>query len=426
SGLSKLLGILSILVNDYHYILLDLPSVLDKEIFNILNQSDLIHILTGPDVVELKKTHHLIERLKKEFEFRKEKIDILINDYRLSPISHQQRERFLQHPVFATLPHIEFNKPKRIFLDEPGCEYSKVIRRISRQLGEVTLGLALGVGAAYGLCHIGVLRVIEEEKITVDMISGSSIGALIASLWAIGLDSYKIEEIAKEFKNPKMILHLLDLGFPRLGFIRGRRIYNFLKKYLGNKTFYDVRLPLKILATNVKTKESVIIDKGSLLDAVMASCAIPGIFRPVRFEDELLLDGGIFNPLPVEALVKSGIKKIIAVNVTPSREDLLKAYDKIKEKSLVPSKIKKRFGIFGWRWDIKEVFKANIFDFIFGSIEIMQSEIAKKEESLADIILHPDTSGFNWLEFHKAEEFIKRGEKEARDKLPRIKELIQE
>ncbi|MCM8792023.1 MAG: patatin-like phospholipase family protein [Candidatus Omnitrophica bacterium] len=426
SGLSKLLGILSILVNDYHYILLDLPSALDKEVFSILNQSDIIHILSGPDILELKRTRHLIERLKKEFEFREEKIDILINDYRLSPLNHQERIKILEHSVFATLPHLEFNNPKRIFLDTPDCEYSKVIKRISRQLGEVTLGIALGVGAAYGLCHIGVLRVIEEKKINVDMISGSSIGALIASLWAIGLDSYKIEEITKEFKDPKKIIHLLDLGFPRLGFIRGRRIYNFLKRYLGNKTFYDVKLPLRILATNVKTKESIIIDRGSLLDAVMASCAIPGIFRPVRFEDELLLDGGIFNPLPVEALVKSGIKKIIAVNVTPSREDLLKAYDKIKEKKLVPSQIRKRFGIFGWKWDVKEIFKVNIFDFIFGSIEIMQSEIAKKEESFADIILHPDTSGLNWLEFHKAEEFIRRGEREARDKLPRIEELIKE
>ncbi|MCM8799715.1 MAG: patatin-like phospholipase family protein [Candidatus Omnitrophica bacterium] len=426
SSLSNLLGILSILVNDYHYIILDLPSIMDRAVFNILNQSDLIHILSGPDLLELKRSRNLIERLKREFEFKQDKINVLINDYRLSQVSNQERVKILEHPVFATLPHIEFSNPTRIFLDEPDCEYSKVIRRISRQLGEVTLGVALGVGAAYGLCHIGVLRVIEEEKINVDMISGSSIGALIAALWAVGLSSYDIEEITKEFKDPKMILHLLDLGFPHLGFIRGKRIYNFLKKYLGNKTFYDVRLPLKILATNVKTKESVIIDKGSLLDAVMASCAIPGIFRPVRFEDELLLDGGVFNPLPVEILVKSGIKKIIAVNVTPSREDLLKAYDKIKEKNIVPSPIKRRFSILGWRWDIKEIFKVNIFDFIFGSIEIMQSEIAKKEESFADIILHPDTSGLNWLEFHKAEEFIKRGQKEARDKLPKIKELIEE
>ena len=422
SCLSKLLGILSILVNDYHYIILDLPSSLDKEIFNILNQSDLIHILTGPDIVELKRTSHLIERLKKEFEFKEEKIDILINDYRLSQLSHQERTKVLEHPVFATLPHIELNKPKTVILDEPECEYAKVVRRISRQLGEVTLGLALGVGAAYGLCHIGVLRVFEEEKITVDMISGSSIGALIASLWAIGFSSYDIEEITKEFRDPKMIINLLDLGFPKLGFIKGRKIYKFLKKYLRNKTFYDVKLPLKIMATNVKTKESVVIEKGSLLDAVMASCAIPGIFRPIKFKDELLLDGGVFNPLPVEVLVKSGIKKIIAVNVTPSREDLLKGYNEMKSKGKEPLKMKRKFWFLNW--DIKRALQLNLFDFIFGSIEIMQSEIAKKESTFADIVLHPDTSGLNWLEFHKAQEFIKRGEEEARRNLEKIKELV--
>ena len=424
SCLSKFLGTLSVLVNDYHYIILDLPAYLDKEIFGILNQSDRIHILSGPDRIELKKTSHLIERLKEEFEFKEEKIDVLINDYRLSTLTHQEMTKILGHPVFATLPHIELDNPQRMILDTPESEYAKVARRIARQIGEVTVGLALGVGAAYGLCHIGVLRVIEQEGITVDMISGSSIGALIASLWATGLNSYEIEEITKEFKDPKIILGLLDLGFPRLGFIRGRKIYNFLKKYLGDKTFYDVKLPLKILATNVKTKESVIIDKGLLVDAVMASCAIPGVFKPVHFEDELLLDGGVFNPLPVEVLARCGIKKIIAVNVTPSREDLLKGYAEMKTKERQPINIKKRF--FGFRNDIKRILQANIFDFIFGSIEIMQSEIAKKESTLADIVLHPDTTGLNWLEFHKAQEFIKRGEKEARGKLDKIKELLSE
>jgi NTE family protein len=210
-----------------------------------------------------------------------------------------------------------------------------------------------------------------------------------------------------------------------MGFIKGQRLAKFLKKHLGNKTFYDLKLPLKILASNIKTKESILIDKGSLVKAVMASCAMPGVFRPVRFKEELLVDGGILNPVPVEILIKSGMKKIIAVNLTPSREDILKACEKMKDKTpAIKQNIKRKFGLFGFKWQIKNLFKMNIFDFIFGSIEIMQSEIAKKETNLADIVLHPDTSEIDWLEFSKVDELIKRGEQETEKNLDKIKQLV--
>lgn len=425
SNINKLLGILSILVNDYHYIILDLPSGLDKTIFNILNQSDLIHLVSGPDTVQLKRTGKLIERLKKEFEFKEEKAKVVINDYRLSNLSMTQRRLILGQNIFATLPKIEDHDPHRVVLDEPMSEYAKVIKRISRQLGECTLGLALGVGAAYGLCHIGILKTIEKEGIYIDMVSGSSIGAFIAALWAAGYQAADIENIVREFKDTRLIFQLVDLTFPRLGFIKGHRLSSFLKKYLGNRTFYDLKLPLKILASNIKTKESIIIDKGPLVKAVMASCAMPGVFRPVRFKEELLLDGGILNPVPVEVLIKSKINKIIAVNLTPSREDILVTCEKMQEKiPQIKQNIKRKFGIFGFKWCIKDLFKTSIFDFIFGSIEIMQSEIAKKETNLADIVLHPDTSGINWLEFSKVDELIKRGEQEAEKNIAKIKQLI--
>lgn len=427
SVVGRFMDILSILVNDYHYIILDSPAGLDKTAFDILNQSDFIHLISGADITALKRTARLIERLGEEFDFKTEKIKVIINDYKISRLSTQERRELLKHNVFATLPRVEYPLSHRIVLDEPECEYAKVIRRISRQLGECNVGLALGVGAAYGLCHIGVLKIIERERIPIDMISGSSIGAVIAALWASGYSASQIENIAEGLRDPKLIFQLLDLTFPKLGFIKGRRLYRFLNKYLGNRTFYDARLPLKILASNVKTKESIVIERGSLVDAVMASCAMPGIFRPVLFKEELLLDGGVLKPLPVEALIGAGMNKVIAVNVTPSREDLLKGYQDMKERlGDFKQNIKRKFGIFGFKWHIKDLFKTNIFEFIFGSIEIMQSEIAQKEATLADIVLHPNTSGLNWLEFDKAKEFVKRGEVEASKNLDRIRMLIKE
>jgi NTE family protein len=423
----RLLGILSILVNDYHYIILDLPSSMDRSIFSILNQSDSIHNLTSSDEVDLKRTNNLIRRLKDEFNFQDEKIKVIINEYKLSKLSHAEQVEILDHSIFATLPKIDFAATDRLVLDNPECEYSRAVRRIARVIGDSQLGLVLGVGVGYGFCHIGVLRVIEEEKIPIDIIVGSSIGSLIASLWAIGKSSSEILEIAKEFSVPKSIWGLVDFTIPRLGFLKGTKLRRFLKKHLGNKTFYDVKLPLKIIASDVKRKEPRILDKGPLVDAIMASCSMPGVFAPFQFKEEMLFDGGVIYPLPTEALLKLGVKKIIAVNVTPSREDILRQYDKIKQQITVgiPMDIKKKRW-FSLRERLKNAFQTNILDIIFSSIEILQSEVAQKEEQLADVVLHPDTSGLYWLELHRAAEFAKRGEEEARRNLDKIKQLIYE
>lgn len=422
-----LVDILSLLVNDYHYIVLDLPAAMDRFVFSILNQSDFIHILTSPGQVDLKKTRSLIERLREDFHFQEEKIRVIINEYKFSKLAHEQQMELLAHPVFATLPKIEFGGSDRLVIDDPECEYAKAIRRISRQVGDCSVGLALGVGVAYGFCHIGVLKVIEEENIPIDIICGSSVGALIASLWVTGRSSSEILEIAKEFKQPKYIWNMIDLTFPLLGFIKGNKLYKFLKKYLGDKTFYDAQIPLKIIASDVKRKEPKIFDKGLLADAIMASCAMPGVFRPFRLKEEMLFDGGVINPLPTEPLLKLGAKRIIAVNVTPSREDILRQYEKTKEEFTVelPAAIKKRkwFSLKGY---FADMLKANILDIIFSSIELMQSEMIKKEMQFADVVLHPDTSGLHWLELHKAQDFAKRGEEETRRNLDKIKQVTNE
>ncbi|MCX5695511.1 MAG: patatin-like phospholipase family protein [Candidatus Omnitrophica bacterium] len=423
----RLLGILSELVNEYHYIILDLPSLLDKNIFSILNQSDFIHLLSGPDEQELQKTHLLTQGLKNEFNFQEDKIKIIINEYKLSKITPVEQSQILGRNIFATLPNIEPGASDRLILENPDSEYAKAVRRISRYIGESMVGLVLGVGVAYGFCHVGVLKVFEEEKIPVDIIVGSSIGALIASLWAIGWSSSEILEITKNFKEPKHIWGLVDLTIPHLGFIKGNKLYKFLKELLGDKTFYDTRLPLKIIASDVKHKESRVLDQGLLVDAIMASCAMPGVFAPFKLKEELLFDGGVINPLPTEPLFKMGVKKIIAVNVTPSRQDILNQYEKIKGglKTNIADVIKKRSWFDLGRY-FKDIFKTNILDFIFSSVEILQSEVAQKEALLADVVLHPDTSGLYWLDLHKAAEFAKRGEEEARRNLDKIKQLINE
>jgi len=424
--LKRLIEIVSILVNDYHYIILDLPVAMDQAMITILNQSDLIHILTSPDPLDLKRTNNLISRLENDFNFDAKKIITIVNEYKLAKINHSDQLDILGQDIFATIPKIESQAPDRQIIDQPDSEYSKAVRRIARNLGDCQVGLVLGVGVGYGFCHVGVLKVIEEEKIPIDTIVGSSIGSLIASLWAIGKSSGEILDIIREFKEPKHIWGLIDITFPRFGFIKGNKLYRFLKKQFGDKTFYDVKLPLKIIASNVHKKEPKIFDKGLLVDAIMASCSMPGVFAPFKFKEEILFDGGVTYPLPTEPLMQMGIRKIIAVNVTPSREDILKQLARLKE--TIPAvgqanQLQKGFNFFSW---LKGILNLNIVDIIFSSVEVLQSEVARREGELADIVLHPDTTGLFWLELHKADEFARRGEAEARKHLDEIKQLINE
>ena len=195
---------------------MDLPSIMDRSIINMLNQSDRIHILSSPDPVDLKRTNNLVERLQKEFNFNPGKINIVINEYKLSKISYLEQLDIIGRDIFATVPKINFESADRLVIDQPEGEYAKAIRRIARSLGDSLVGLVLGVGVGYGFCHIGVLKVIEEEGIPIDVIAGSSIGALIASLWATGKSSSQILKITSEFQEPKRIWGLVDVTFPLL------------------------------------------------------------------------------------------------------------------------------------------------------------------------------------------------------------------
>ena len=258
------------------------------------------------------------------------------------------------------------------------------------------LGLALSSGAARGLAHIGVLKVLENEKIPIDIIAGTSMGALVAALWAAGFSAAKIEKIAGGFKRRLRTFFLIDPTLPIRGLLKGKTVRKILKGYLGDKTFYDTRLPLKIVTCDIRERREFIIDKGRLVDAVMASISIPGIFEPLNYGGRQLVDGGIVSPLPVSVLSKAGIKRIIASNTLPSPEDIVR----ISKKRL------------------------NIYDIIVNSFQAMEHTIAENSCRQADVYLHPIPKLADWYEFYKAGLFIKTGQDHARRALPKIRNLI--
>jgi len=290
------------------------------------------------------------------------------------------------------------------------------------------LGLALGSGAAFGLAHIGVLRVLEREGIRVDIVSGSSIGALVAAMWGMGLSSKEIEQITERLKRKLNIMRLLDFTFPISGILAGRRLRRFLKAILEEKTFADLKIPVKIMVYDLANRETIAIDQGMLLDAVYKSIAIPGIFSPIMEGSRMIIDGGTLEPVPVDVLLKSGATKVIAVNVLPGPKEIYERNMALREMAREEENVLRQ----GTFWDrtcvhaarfFRKVFTPNIFDVIMTSMQAMEYTIAENSCRKADIILHPVLSEAISTDFHLVKRFVKRGEDEAFKHMEAIKAL---
>lgn len=170
------------------------------------------------------------------------------------------------------------------------------------------IGLTLGNGSARGLAHIGVLKALEEKNIKIDFIAGSSIGALIGAAYASGMSVERMEELALEI-DLKKIAQLFISKPAFTGLINGKSIKNYILSHIGNPDFSQLKIPFVAAATDIDTGETVVLNKGSVVDAVRASISIPGIFAPVKMNNRLLIDGGVTLPLPIRLVKEMGVKR---------------------------------------------------------------------------------------------------------------------
>lgn len=427
-------------VDDYHYIVVGLPNEMDNLVLEALTQSDLVHLISLDKDDDLQHTRRVIDQLQDRLQqrFRQDKIRVLIRaDRDKHYLSFEEVHRKIDYPIYLMLPFIydddvETNQENLYVIYSKVREksaYDKVVTRIAREVGDRLVGLVLGGGAAYGLSHIGVLHLLEREGIEIDMVVGSSMGALIGSLWSIGYDAQELDSISRDFEKMQNVFKLADVVFPISGFIGGRSIVKWLRKYLGNRSFYSTEMPLKIVAYDLARREELVIDSGSLVDAVRQSISIPGVMEPVRKKDRLIIDGGVLNPLPTNVLAGLGVSKIIAVNVLQSPQDVAQSLDiyerKMKEKEQV-SFWRSPFFFIRFRLVrfFSKMFRPNISDIIMMTLMATEYEISEKSAQSADVTIHPDLSGLYWFEIYKADELIKRGEKAALAQLDAIKELL--
>jgi len=259
------------------------------------------------------------------------------------------------------------------------------------------VGLALGGGFARGLAHIGVLEVLDRENIPIDMIAGTSIGALVGALYAREKDAAIIRKQAMQL-DWVGVTSLVDLTMPKSGFIGGKRVTNLLRRFMGDIKFSDLDLPLACVATDIVSGDEVIIQEGSVLEAVRASISIPIIFKVVKKENRFLVDGGLVDPVPVNVVRKMGADFIIAVDVTPSKEERAQYLTR--------------------NTDLKE---PGIFQVMAQSIYITTYLTARRVTDGADVIIHPDLADIGPGDFHRASECILEGELTAVDSIPHIK-----
>jgi len=265
------------------------------------------------------------------------------------------------------------------------------------------VGLALGSGAARGLAHVGVLEVLQKENIPVDMIAGTSAGAAVGALYARGIDISQIKSLALDLSRKKLF-PLVDPSLPKTGLIKGRKIKNLITQSIGgNIQFSDLKIPFACVATDIETGEEIVIDRGSVPEAIRASISIPGIFTPVEKDERYLVDGGLVNPVPVNILKRMGANLVIAVNVTPGVTGRTQQENKDRAE------------------DSRE---PNIIKVLMQSIHIATYSLVRASLEDADIVIEPEIAHLGSAEFHHAEEFIRLGKLAAQEAMPEIKRKL--
>ena len=260
------------------------------------------------------------------------------------------------------------------------------------ELKQHKIGLALGSGGAKGLAHIGVIKVLEENNVPIDYIAGSSIGALIGGFYAATRDIKEIEEIALK-TNWRQMLSLIDPSL-HLGLLGGEKVRYFIESYIDKIHFKNLKIPLSVIATDIKSGEVVSINEGDVASAIRASISFPLVFEPVKREMKLLADGGLSLPVPVDTVRKMGTGIIIAVNLDDD-------YFSNGQNDSV-----------------------GFYKIAHNSINILRHHLSLWNVKNADIIISPKTGPLKWDKFIDGKNIILSGEKAAREIMPEIVLLI--
>jgi NTE family protein len=281
------------------------------------------------------------------------------------------------------------------------------------------IGIALGGGAARGWAHIGVLRALLEAGIEPDVVAGTSIGAVAGGCFAADrLDA--LDQFARGLTR-RRVLGYLDFNLAGTGLITGQRLCDRLLTHLGEAVIEELPKPFTAVATEIGSGHEVWLSRGRLVDAIRASYALPGIFRPVRINGRWLFDGALVNPIPVTVCRAMGARYVIAVNLNTDMYGRGTVLPELAARDMQaapaePEPVASKNGraalkllqrqLFGRGEDVPGISTVMIDAFNIVQDRIARSRLAGDPP---DAIINPRLAGIGPFEFHRAEELIERG-----------------
>jgi NTE family protein len=304
----------------------------------------------------------------------------------------------------------------------------------ARRDKSLSIGLALSGGAARGFAHIGIIRALVANGIKPDIITGTSIGAVVGGCHAAGhLDD--LEAWARSLTR-RRVFGYLDFSLAGSGLIGGDRLFSRLDQTVGDATFQDLSIRLAAVATELHTNHEIWLTRGRLADALRASCALPGIFPPVRIGGRWLMDGALVNPLPISAARAFGARLVIAVNLNADnfgRGTIIQDHGSDADDELRREALKGRRGL---RGRAERLIKRKFFGtsdrpglsaVMVDAFQVLQDRItrARLAGDPPDVLISPRLSRVNLFDFHRAEETIAQGAEAAEKALPAIVEAIE-
>ena len=249
------------------------------------------------------------------------------------------------------------------------------------------IALVLGGGAARAIAHIGVLKVLEREKIPFDLIVGSSMGSIIGAAYSLDRDLQRTEKLAlnTSFRD------IMDVTFPKLAINRGEKLRQMIDEITQGKSFKDLKIPLAVVATDIGNGDTITYQSGDLVQVITASCSIPIIYEPVKIGNRLIVDGGIKNTVPVAIAKELGATFIIASDVG---------------------------------YCVRNFIPSNILQILMQFYQIQGQSLSDYQTMDADIAIKSDLGEIDQMAFDKAGEVIKKGEEAAEKILGKLKKKI--